>query len=159
MQQQQVETPAIPVPSRPYEGKLPKCDKCSFHHHGACHEMKCCNCLNIGHHARNCGAPARPITQVPFIGTKPAHKICYSTERFKKQFSKWSNEEGTRVHITLAKHRNPVSKASTSQSCHQCGELGHFKKDCPITKNSGADGRILRITATRETTPNPHKSN
>ena len=58
IQQQQLETPAILVPSRPYEGKLSKCDKCSFHQHGACHEMQCCNCLKIGHHARSCGVPA-----------------------------------------------------------------------------------------------------
>ena len=153
--QQQVETPAVPIPRRSYEGKLPKCEKCSFHHHGTCHEMQCCNCLNIGHHARDCGAPKRPVTQVPFIETNPAHKTSYSAERFKKQFSRWSNEEGTRVHITLAKHRNPVTKASTSQSCHQCGETGHFKRDCPITQNSGADGKILRITAAGEPAQEP----
>ena len=54
MQQQQVETLGIPVPSRPYEGKIPKCEKCSFHHHWAYHEMQCCNCLNIRHHAHYC---------------------------------------------------------------------------------------------------------
>ncbi|KAL7588912.1 hypothetical protein Lser_V15G37193 [Lactuca serriola] len=155
IQQQQVETPAVPVPRKPYEGKLPKCDKCSFHHHGTCHVMQCCNCLNIGHHARSCGAPARPITQVLFVGTNPAHNVSYNAERFKKQFSKWSNEKGTRVHITLAKHRNPVTKASTSQSFHQCGEVGHFKKDCPITKNLGVDRKILRITGAGEPTLKP----
>lgn len=85
----------------------------------------------------------------------PPPPVATSAERFRKQFPRWSNEEGTRVHITLAKHRNPVTKASTSQSCHQCGEIGHFKKDCPITQNSGADGKILRITAAGEPAQEP----
>ena len=85
----------------------------------------------------------------------PQQQVATPAERFRKQFPRWCNEEGTRVHITLAKHLTPATKASTSQSCHQCGEIGHLKKDCPITKNSGADGRILRITAAGEPTPNP----
>ena len=134
MQQQQVKTPAIPVLSRPYEGKLPKCDKCSFHHHGACHEMQCCNCLKIGHHARGCGAPARPITQVPFIGTNPTHKSSYNVEQFRKQFPRWGNEEGTRAHITLAKHLTPAIMASASQSCHQCEEIRAPQEGLPYHK-------------------------
>ena len=85
----------------------------------------------------------------------PQQQVATPAERFRKQFPRWSNEEGTRVHITLAKHRNPLTNAKTSQSCHQCSEIGHFKKDCPIAKNSGVDGKILRITAAGEPAPEP----
>ena len=44
----------------------------------------------------------------------PQPPVATPTERFRKQFPRWSNEEGTRVHITLAKHRKPVTNASTS---------------------------------------------
>ena len=100
-------------------------------------------------------APALPIPQVPGIGTNPAHKGGGKTGPHKRKFSKWMNEEGTRVHVTLTKHLTSTTNASTSQICHQCGEIGHLKKDCPITKNSGVDGEMLRITAAGETTPDP----
>ena len=48
-----------------------------------------------------------------------------------------------------------VSGAEFSQACYGCGETGHMKKDYPITRNSGADGKILMITAAGETTPDP----
>ncbi|KAL7593404.1 hypothetical protein Lser_V15G33888 [Lactuca serriola] len=98
-------------------------------------------------------APAQPISQVPGIGTISAPKGGGKTGPHKRKVSKWMNEEGTRVHITLTKHLTSTTNASASQMCHQCGEIGHLRKDCPIIKNSGADGRILRITATGETTP------
>nr|KAJ0225587.1 hypothetical protein LSAT_V11C100043400 [Lactuca sativa] len=155
MQPQQVETPAIPVQSRPYEGKLPKCGKCSFHHHGAFHEMQCCNCLKIGHHARSCGSPARPITQAPNIRVNQAYDGGVKTRPYERKISKWMNNENTRVPITPTRHFTSSTDVGVVQICHQCGEIGHLNKDCPITHNSGADGKILRITAAREPAPEP----
>ena len=40
--------PANPLPSKTYAGTLPKCTKCSFHHHGPCKEMQCSNCNRKG---------------------------------------------------------------------------------------------------------------
>lgn len=85
----------------------------------------------------------------------PPQQVATPVEGFRRQFPKWSNEEGTSVHVTLAKHLTPTTNASASQSCHQCGEIEHFKKYCPITKNSGVNGKILRITAAGEPTPDP----
>ncbi|GJV25926.1 putative reverse transcriptase domain-containing protein [Tanacetum coccineum] len=38
---------------KPYEGSLPKCTKCHFHHNGPC-TQKCHKCNKIGHFARDC---------------------------------------------------------------------------------------------------------
>nr|GEV68532.1 putative reverse transcriptase domain-containing protein [Tanacetum cinerariifolium] len=38
---------------KPYEGNLPKCTKCHFHHNGPC-TQKCHKCNKIGHFARDC---------------------------------------------------------------------------------------------------------
>ncbi|KAL7612335.1 hypothetical protein Lser_V15G07642 [Lactuca serriola] len=38
-----------------------------------------------------------------------------------------------------------VPAAGVSQSCYECGEIGHFKRKCPKTKNVGGVGRILAI--------------
>lgn len=155
MLQQQVATPAISALIGPYKGKHPKFNKCSFHHNGTCHEMQCYNCHKIGHHARSCGPPARPITQVPDIGVSPAYYGGGKTVHYKRNSPKRMNKENSRVYITLSRHLTSTTDASISQICHQCSEIGHLKKDCPITKNSSADGKIQRITAAGETTSDP----
>nr|GEV06726.1 hypothetical protein [Tanacetum cinerariifolium] len=38
---------------KPYNGNLPKCTKCHFHHNGPC-AQKCHKCNKVGHFARDC---------------------------------------------------------------------------------------------------------
>ncbi|KAI3828724.1 hypothetical protein L1987_02833 [Smallanthus sonchifolius] len=37
-----------------YVGKYPKCNKCNFHHHGACDRYHCQRCGKMGHLAKDC---------------------------------------------------------------------------------------------------------
>ncbi|KAI3762319.1 hypothetical protein L1987_52744 [Smallanthus sonchifolius] len=37
-----------------YVGKYPKCNKCNFHHHGACDRYRCHRCGKMGHLAKVC---------------------------------------------------------------------------------------------------------
>ncbi|KAD6120027.1 hypothetical protein E3N88_11298 [Mikania micrantha] len=41
---------------KPYGGKLPKCEKCEYHHEGECSPFRCHRCGGRGHIARNCRA-------------------------------------------------------------------------------------------------------
>ncbi|XP_023735805.1 uncharacterized protein LOC111883713 [Lactuca sativa] len=50
---------------------------------------------------------------------------------------------------------NQLPNAGVSQACYGCGKVGHYKRDCPGTANTGTDGRMLTITAAGEATPNP----
>ncbi|KAL4564653.1 hypothetical protein LXL04_028721 [Taraxacum kok-saghyz] len=83
---------AVPVttvaPQKQYEGKLPRCNKCNFHHTGACRELFCSNCKKTGHTARYCrGAPVGPA---PVINTG-ANRACFAcgdTGHFKRDCPK-----------------------------------------------------------------------
>ena len=61
--------------ARPYEGSLPKCAKCSFHHTGACRILKCDNCNRKGHTTRFCKVPTQYL---PSITSTRAGPVCYS---------------------------------------------------------------------------------
>ncbi|KAL7585963.1 hypothetical protein Lser_V15G43956 [Lactuca serriola] len=147
-QQQQVETPAIPVPSRPYKGTLPKCDRCNYHHKGICRAWQCNSCNKMGHIARFCRTTSTTRASLVWYS-------CGEAGHYHINFPKEKINENNRVPITPTRHFTSTTNIGAVQICHQCGEIGHFKKDCPITRNSGADGKILRITAVGDPTPEP----
>ena len=73
-------TSATKTPVNRYVGNLPKCNKCNYHHTGACREMQCTNWRRKGHTSCFCGAPTRPISQV--------NKACYKygkSRHFKRE--------------------------------------------------------------------------
>ena len=80
-------SPSIPTSRRPYLGNLPRCSKCSYHHHGICGELFYARCNKKGHIARVCRTPVEFITSTTNVATRTV--------------------------------------------CYLCGEMGHFKKDCP----------------------------
>ena len=88
--------PIVPKPAKLYAGNLPKCIKCSFHHHGPCKEMQCSHCNRNGHTA----------------------------SYYRIQIQRISS----------------TTNVQTSQLCHLCGVMGHFKRDCPSEKDNGKFG-------------------
>ncbi|GKD27856.1 reverse transcriptase domain-containing protein, partial [Tanacetum coccineum] len=45
-----------------YDGTLPLCNKCKFHHNGPC-TAKCANCKKVGHLTRDCWNPTTANNQ------------------------------------------------------------------------------------------------
>ncbi|GJW18321.1 putative reverse transcriptase domain-containing protein [Tanacetum coccineum] len=46
---------AAPAEGKVYAGNLPKCNRCSLHHHGPC-PQKCTRCQRMGHREKDCRA-------------------------------------------------------------------------------------------------------
>ncbi|XP_023747170.1 uncharacterized protein LOC111895314 [Lactuca sativa] len=86
--------PANPKPAKPDAGKLPKCNKCNFHHNRNCLEMQCRNCNKKGHTARFCKSPPQAINQAPADGVGQACYGCGEVGHFKIDCRKAGNVVG-----------------------------------------------------------------
>lgn len=76
--------PSIPTPRRPYLGNLPRCSKCSYHHHGVCRELYCARCHMLGHTARICRTPVEFITSTTNVVTRIVCHLCGEVGHLKK---------------------------------------------------------------------------
>ena len=72
------------TPARPYKGSLPKCNKCNYHHTGACRILQCDNCYREGHTARFCRTPTQYITPTPITKEIPVCFLCGEAGHFKR---------------------------------------------------------------------------
>ncbi|XP_052623214.1 uncharacterized protein LOC128128400 [Lactuca sativa] len=86
-----------PAPPKPYAGILPKCNKCNYHHKGACRELHCKNCDKKGHTARFCRAPARPNNQVANAGASQTCYECGEAGHFRRNCPKAQTPNGDGV--------------------------------------------------------------
>src|ERR1043165_8255173 len=68
-----------------YAGKLPKCDRCNYHHTGPCDEKDCCRrCHKIGHQAKDCRS--NPLgNRNPSVTPAPAPQVAASQGNQGKQ--------------------------------------------------------------------------
>ncbi|GJT01860.1 putative reverse transcriptase domain-containing protein [Tanacetum coccineum] len=83
---------------KPYEGSLPKCTKCHFHHNGPC-TQKCHKCNKVWHFARNCKSTGN--TNVANTqkrnGAAPKGNGCFecgALGHFKRDCPKLKNKDG-----------------------------------------------------------------
>ena len=83
--------PMVPKPAKLYAGKLPKCIKCNYHHHGPCREMQCSHCNRKGHTARYCKTPTAQPAQVPNTGVNQTCYGCGKVGHYKRNCPEAAN--------------------------------------------------------------------
>ncbi|KAI3686594.1 hypothetical protein L1987_80274 [Smallanthus sonchifolius] len=79
-----------------YNGKYPKCNKCNFHHHGACDRYRCQQCGKMGHLAKDCRVDLQNKQTPPGNAPKGCFE-CGKEGHFKKdcpQLRRNGNENG-----------------------------------------------------------------
>ncbi|KAL7606573.1 hypothetical protein Lser_V15G20161 [Lactuca serriola] len=101
--------PIIPNPARQYVGNIPKCIKCSYHHHGPCGEMQCSNCNRKGHTIRYFKSQTRPINQVPSTSVNQACYGCGKVGHYRKNCPEAANAgtDGSLLPTTAAGETTP----------------------------------------------------
>nr|GEY23089.1 reverse transcriptase domain-containing protein [Tanacetum cinerariifolium] len=86
---------------KPYNGNLPKCTKCHFHHNGPC-TQKCHKCNKVGHFARDCriSGNANVANAQRNNGANPKGNDCFecgAPGHFKRDSPKLKNKDGGNV--------------------------------------------------------------
>ncbi|GJW07277.1 reverse transcriptase domain-containing protein [Tanacetum coccineum] len=110
-----------PNNKKEYAGSLPQCNKCKFHHNGPCTIM-CGNWKK--EYARN----------LPLCNKCKFHHIGLCAARCDN--CKWRGHQARdcRISSPKTKPRPSMAKQKAEITYYECGELGHYKRDCPIVK-------------------------
>ncbi|XP_023735791.1 uncharacterized protein LOC111883699 [Lactuca sativa] len=80
--------PTTQTPPSRYTGNLSKCNKCNFHHHGLCQELRCTSCNKKANTTHFCKTPAHPNVQTPETGIGQACYGCGETRNYKRNCPK-----------------------------------------------------------------------
>ncbi|KAM0026019.1 putative transcription factor interactor and regulator CCHC(Zn) family [Helianthus debilis subsp. tardiflorus] len=108
--------------SKKYQGTLPKCNHCDFHHMGNCRLGKCENCGKSGRHTEDCWG---------------------------KGIGGYNGNGNGNIGGNSNGNRNG-NRAGRNQGCFSWGSNDHFMKDCPKGNNAQARAFVIGARNARE---------
>ncbi|GJW89730.1 putative reverse transcriptase domain-containing protein [Tanacetum coccineum] len=96
-----------------YAGSKPLCSKCNCHHEAGPCPPRCNNCNRFGHLARDCRI-------------RPANNNNNNN----------NNNNTTNNRNSNNNNRNNNNNNQQGNGCFECGDQGHFKRNCPRLRNN-----------------------
>ncbi|XP_021991411.1 probable ATP-dependent RNA helicase vasa-like [Helianthus annuus] len=133
-------------------GTLPKCDIYQLRHVGRCRYGKCETCGKIGHSKETCwyGAGRGNGRR----GGNGNGNRGGNGNQYGNQNRGGNGNQARNGHRGGNNNNNQGGNGNgRGQGCFGCGDMGHFKRDCP--KNNQARGRVFTIGA-REARQDPN---
>ncbi|GJR28535.1 putative reverse transcriptase domain-containing protein [Tanacetum coccineum] len=96
-----------------YAGSKPLCSKCNYNHEGPC-PPRCNNCKRVGHLTQDCRS-------------RPANANNNNNNRNNNNNNRNNNNNN---------NRNNNNNNQQGNGCFECGDQGHFKRNCPRLRNN-----------------------
>ncbi|KAJ0796101.1 putative transcription factor interactor and regulator CCHC(Zn) family [Helianthus annuus] len=117
-----------------YLGTKPRCDRCKFHHDGRCPRPKCDKCGKEGHNKETCWAR---------YANRGRNGNYHQGGNNNQGGNHKNNQEGNNNNNN--NNNEGGNGNGRGQGCFNCGDMGHFRKDCP--KENQARERVFTIGA------------
>ncbi|KAI3819234.1 hypothetical protein L1987_13059 [Smallanthus sonchifolius] len=137
-----------------YVGKYPKCNKCVFHHNGACDKHRCQRCGKIGHATKDCRGELQPKQPFQQQGSTRGCYECGKEGHFRKycpQLKKGGNGNGNGNDNGNNQGNNGNNNGNGAKGSFISKNLSNLLKETPTLLETKytieiEDGQIIETT-------------
>ncbi|GJW46340.1 putative reverse transcriptase domain-containing protein [Tanacetum coccineum] len=118
-----------------YAGSKPLCSKCNCHHEAGPCPPRCNNCNRFGHLARDCRIrPANNNNNNNNNNNRNNNNN--NNNRNNNNNNNNNNNRNNNNNNNNNNNRNNNNNNQQGNGCFECGDQGHFKRNCPRLRNN-----------------------